>query len=230
MKIVSLHPWDVDFPTAREIQSRLQQQLVLTDTISFADIQWVAAADVSFNRFGKVLYGAVVIMRFPELEIVETHVERAEVTFPYVPGYLSFREAPVILKIMERVRTTPQVLLCDGQGIAHPRGFGLASHLGLFLDLPTIGCAKSLLVGEYQEPAPERGAFSPLIFQGQTVGHVLRTRSGVKPIFVSVGHKISLKLATDVVLACAPRYRIPEPIRQAHRLVNEFRRREANSS
>ncbi len=224
MEIVPLHSWEVDFDRAREIQANLRRKLVFEDVVPFQNIRLIAAADVSFNRFGKVLYGAVVLIRFPELEVVEMYTEAAQVTFPYVPGYLSFREAPVILNIFRKINTIPQVLLCDGQGVAHPRGFGLASHLGMFLDIPTIGCAKSLLVGEYDRLGEERGAVAPLVYRGNVVGRAVRTRRGVKPVFVSVGHKISLETATRVVLAASPRYRIPEPLRQAHQLVNEFRK------
>lgn len=226
MKIRELHAWNVGIQEAKEWQIQLRERLILRRAIEIPEIKTVAAADISFNRFGKILYGAVVILSFPALELLEVHLRRAEALFPYVPGYLSFREAPVILDIFKEITRPPDVLLCDGQGIAHPRGLGLASHLGLFLDLPTIGCAKSVLVGKYEEPAGEKGSRSPLIYQGVPVGTVLRTRANVKPVFVSVGHKTDLEQAARIVLRCAPRYRIPEPIRRAHQAVNDLRRKE----
>ncbi|GAB4378941.1 MAG: deoxyribonuclease V [Calditrichia bacterium] len=225
MKIQKLHSWRVSLEEARGVQNRLKAKILLESPPELSHLSLVAAADVSFSRYGKVLYGAVVLMEFPALNVLQVHLHRQQAEFPYVPGFLSFREAPVVLKIFEKMQSTPHLLFCDGQGIAHPRGFGLASHLGVFLDIPTIGCAKSVLVGEFQEPAPEKGSSSPLIYQGQTVGAALRTRSGVKPVFVSPGHKISLSEAVKLTLQCSPRFRIPEPLRIAHQEVNRFRLR-----
>jgi len=225
MKIRDLHSWQVSTQEARSIQQKLKEQILLDDGIKIDRIRTVAAADVSFNRFGKVLFGGVVFMDFPELRLLGVCIRISEATFPYIPGYLSFREAPVILDILRDFETVPDVLLCDGQGIAHPRGLGLASHLGLFLDIPTIGCAKSVLVGEYTEPPLPKGSVSYLWYEGTKVGAAVRTRTGIKPIFVSCGHKISLESAVDVVLRCSPKYRIPEPLRRAHQEVNNMRRK-----
>ena len=225
MKIHNLHSWQVNTREARAIQQTLKEQIRLEDGVRIDRIKTVAAADVSFNRFGKVLFGGVVFMDFPHLQVLDVCTRISRATFPYIPGYLSFREAPVILDILREVEITPEVLLCDGQGIAHPRGLGLASHLGLFLDIPTIGCAKSVLVGEYAEPPLVRGSVSYLWYQGKKVGAVLRTRTGVKPIYVSCGHKISLETAVEIVLKCSPKYRVPEPLRRAHQAVNDLRRK-----
>ncbi len=228
MKIHYLHSWQVSTAEAKEIQQHLSESVVPHSALRPEEIRTVAAADISFTRYGKTLYAAVVIFSFPGLELLAVRTGRAAVTFPYVPGYLSFREVPVLLKIFEKI-PKPDILLCDGQGIAHPRKLGLASHLGVFLDMPTVGCAKSVLVGEYQEPGSGRGDASPLIYQNRTVGLALRTRKKVKPVYVSIGHKISLADAAEVVLRCSPRYRIPEPLRVAHQKVNEVRRDYENS-
>ncbi len=224
MRIQQLHSWDVSIEQARLLQQRLRNRIILEDQFDIKSIIKIAASDVSFTRYGKYLYAAVVILSFPKLEIQEIHRQKYPAIFPYVPGYLSFREVPAILSLFEKIKNAPDVVLCDGHGIAHPRGIGLASHLGLFLDIPTIGCAKSVLVGDYNEPGLKKGSLKPLIYQGKEIGVVLRTREGVKPIFVSPGHKISLEKSVEIVMTCCPLYRIPEPIRIAHRVVNDLRR------
>jgi len=158
--------------------------------------------------------------------VVETAVSRVRVTFPYVPGLLSFRELPALLPALEKLRVEPDLILVDGQGVAHPRGFGLASHLGVLTGVPTIGCAKSRLLGEAEEPGQRVGDWKPLVFEGRTVGAVLRTRSGVKPLYVSVGHGVDLPSAVKLVLACLRGVRLPEPQRRAHLLTEELKRRE----
>jgi deoxyribonuclease V len=160
----------------------------------------------------------VAVLRFPGLDLAEWAWAELPTDFPYIPGLLSFREIPVILAAMERLTLAPDLVLVDGQGIAHPRRIGIASHLGVLLDLPTIGAAKSRLVGRYDEPGPERGDRSPLVHRGEVVGAVLRTRSRVGPLFVSAGHRVSLDTAVGYTLACAPKYRLPETTRQAHNL------------
>lgn len=186
----------------------------------------VGGADVSFNRFGKIFWGVVIVCDAQEgFRVVDRSVVRMEVDFPYLPGLLGFRETPVLAAAYEGLRTKPQVTLVDAHGTAHPRRFGSAAHLGVVLDIPTVGSAKSRLCGEFDEPAPERGAFSPLTLDDEIVGRVLRTRTGVNPVFVSPGHRCDLESATALVLRCSPRFRIPEPIRLAHELVNEARRR-----
>ena len=170
-------------------------------------------------------YAAVVVFSYPDLELLEARTHTRRLTFPYVPGLLSFREAPGILAIFRRLRMRPDVLICDGHGLAHPRRFGLASHLGLWLGIPTIGCAKSLLVGEHGPVGGERGSQAPLVLDGEPVGAALRTRSGVKPVYVSPGHLVDGPTACDIVLSCCRKYRVPEPIRAAHQLAGETRRR-----
>jgi deoxyribonuclease V len=223
MEIQQLHSWEVNTREASRIQTDLREQLILHSEVNFSTIQTIAAADVSFNKFDNILYTAVVILRFSDLQIINYFSKISSTRFPYVPGFLSFREAPAVLEIFEELLDPPEVLICDGQGIAHPRGMGLASHLGLFLNLPTIGCAKSVLVGCYSEPSPEKGSYSPLIYREKKVGVALRSRSNVKPIFISCGHKIGLQDAVRLVLHTCQRYRIPEPLRIAHQLVNKMR-------
>jgi len=179
--------------------------------------------DVSYDRHSPWIFAAMVVLRLPTFEVADQAVVRTRATFPYVPGLLSFRESPAGLAAWERVRTRPDCLLCDGHGYAHPRRFGFACHFGLLVDLPTIGCAKSILVGEYQRLGTKRGCVSDLVHDGDVVGVAVRTREATSPVFVSVGHRISLSRAVETVLACSPRYRIPEPIRQAHALVNHLR-------
>lgn len=179
--------------------------------------------DVSYDRRSPWVFAAVVVLNLPTFTLVDRAAVRANATFPYVPGLLSFRESPAGLAAWERLRVRPDCLLCDGHGYAHPRRFGFASHFGLWVDVPTIGCAKSVLVGEYQPPRHERGSVSDLVHGGEVVGKAVRTREGVAPIFVSVGHRVDLPSAVAVVLDCSDRFRVPEPIRQAHALVNRLR-------
>ena len=176
----------------------------------------VAGADISVNRWAKTGTAAVVVLSFPGLELLEVKVITDSLTFPYVPGLLSFREAPLVLAACEELAITPDILMVDGQGIAHPRRIGLASHLGLFLDIPAIGCAKSRLCGSHDEPGKERGSHTELTDNGEVIGAVVRTRTGVKPVYVSVGHKIDLRAAIAVTLGCCRGYRLPEPTRLAH--------------
>jgi len=183
----------------------------------------IGAADVSFNRRGTLLYAAVVVVRASDFAVLDQAAVEHPAAFPYVPGLLSFREAPAVLAAFERLRVRPEVLLCDGQGIAHPRRFGLACHLGVWLELPAVGCAKSRLCGEHGPLAVDRGACTPLIDQGRTIGAVVRTRRGVKPLYVSAGHLCDLETAVQLVLATTPRFRLPVPARLAHQLVNRLR-------
>ncbi len=180
----------------------------------------VAGIDVGFEADGAVARAAVVVLAFPGLEAVDCAVARARTRFAYVPGLLSFREIPVVLAAMRRLRVTPDLLLCDAHGYAHPRRFGLACHLGLICGIPTIGVAKSLLTGRWTALPDVRGARVPLTDRSEEIGAVLRTRTGVAPVYVSVGHLIGLDAALDYVLACTPRYRLPETTRWAHRLAS----------
>lgn len=184
----------------------------------------VGAADASYDRAEKRIYGAVVVVSYPDLTLVEEAALAGLCPFPYIPGLLSFREAPIILEVWKKLNHRPEVLLVDGQGIAHPRGLGLAAHLGLLLDVPTIGVAKSKLVGEGEEPGKEAGAAAPLWWQGQVVGFILRTRTRVQPVYVSPGHRVSLKDSRVITLGCVRGYRLPEPLRRADRLSRQRRR------
>jgi deoxyribonuclease V len=190
-----------------------------------AAVRLVAGADCAYSRRGPLCAAAVVVWDLQKAEAVETRTLLSETRFAYVPGLLAFREAPAVLEALAQLEGRPQVLLCDGHGIAHPRRFGLASHVGVLAGLPTIGCAKSRLCGSHEEPAGARGASSPLVDRGQTIGAVLRTRAGARPVFVSVGHLIDLSSAVRIVLDCAQRYRLPEPLRLAHLRATEALRR-----
>ena len=220
--VETLHSWDLTTTEARELQLRLAARVDRAGTLPH--LGTVAGADVSYELRGKWLYAAIVVLRVETWEVIERSGIIAEARFPYVPGLLSFREAPPVIEAFIKLRFRPDVLICDGQGIAHPRRLGLASHLGLWLGLPTIGCAKSWLCGEYEEPGPERGDWTPLTDAGETIGAVVRTRTRVKPLYVSTGHLCDLESATAAVLAAATKYRQPVTTRLAHQYVNDLRR------
>jgi deoxyribonuclease V len=227
MRFTALHDWDVSPTEARAIQADLAGRVDLSDAISFEAIATVAGIDNAYvTKHGETTAGAVVVvLTFPGMEVIEMAVAWVPVSFPYVPGMLSFREGPAVLAACVDLTIEPDVILCDGQGFAHPRRFGLASHLGVILDRPTIGCAKSRLVGEYAEPARIFGAQTPLVDRGEVVGAAVRTRPRHKPLFVSPGHKISVKTAVAIVLACCRDGAfLPEPTRLAHDLVTQERR------
>jgi deoxyribonuclease V len=229
MTKISTHRWDVSFQEAISIQKRLAKEVSLRTSarlkkrLEVSDLL-IGGADISYNRHSSILYAVVLVMRLDELMVLEKSVHSMEVSFPYVPGLLSFREVPPIMEAFSRLKRKPDVMLCDGQGRAHPRRFGLACHLGVLLGLPTIGCAKSRLVGSYHDPGYEKGCFARLIDKGEVVGRVVRTRNAVKPLYVSVGNKVGLDDAVRIILNCTKRYRIPEPIRQAHMEVNYLRK------
>jgi len=216
------HGWNVTPQEAIRLQERLRAEVVVQDEAPTPP-RTVAAMDVSYDRRSPWIFAAIVVLRLPGFELVEQAAIRRRARFPYVPGLLSFRELPPCLVAWERLRTRPDCVICDGHGYAHPRRFGIACHFGLLADLPTIGCAKSVLVGEHREPGARRGSASDLILEDEVIGAAVRTREGASPVFVSAGHRISLPRAVEVVLACSPKYRIPEPIRQAHALVNRLR-------
>lgn len=183
----------------------------------------IAGVDVTFSPDGQTAIAGVVLLNFPELTIIEKTWSVGPMNFPYIPGLLSFREAPIILHAVSKLRHNIDLIMVDGQGYAHPRRFGLACHLGVALDCPSIGCAKSRLIGTYEEPHQQKAARSDLFDGPELIGAVLRTRKGVKPLYVSIGHKVTLDQAVQVVLSCCPRYRLAEPIRQAHRYVTALR-------
>jgi len=214
VRLNRLHQWEVDFTHARQIQSSLAEKVVTSNNDINPHI--VAGVDVSRPNLQDVARGAVVLLSYPELELLEVEIAEAKVTFPYIPGLLSFRECPLILAACQKLCNTPDLVLVDGQGIAHPRRLGLACHLGLFLDLPTIGCAKSILCGRHEPVGEEIGSHASLVDNGQVIGAALRTRTGVKPIYVSIGHKIDLGLALEWALRTCRGYRLPEPTRLAH--------------
>jgi deoxyribonuclease V len=200
------------------LQRALRDRVVRADRVG--RVRHVCGIDVGFEDDGRITRAAVVVLAFPSLEPVEQAIARRPTGFPYVPGLLSFREIPAVLEALARLRIRPDLLLCDGQGIAHPRRCGLASHTGLATGLPSIGVAKTRLVGEHREPRQRRGAWAPLIDGGETIGAVLRTRAGVKPVYVSIGHRVSLPTAIRYVMACCTRYRLPETTRLAHHLAS----------
>ncbi len=214
--------WNLTPGEAMRFQERLRERVVLEDR--FNPIRFVAGADLAFDPRTALAFAGVIVYRFPELEEVERRMARRKLRFPYVPGLLSFRESPVLLAAFARLRTEPDLILIDGHGRAHPRLFGIACHIGVLFDKPTIGCAKSLLVGEHDEPGPQLGAASPLFLRGEQVGMVLRTRANVKPIYVTQGHRVSLETAVKLVRQCLDGFRIPRPTREADHYVRELRR------
>jgi deoxyribonuclease V len=212
------HPWDVTPKQAIAIQQQLRALVRIGD--EFDAPRRVAGVDVGFEQANTITRAAVAVLDFPSLELVEHAIARLPTTFPYVPGLLSFREVPAVLAALDKLTTLPDMLLCDGQGIAHPRRLGIASHLGVLLDLPTIGVAKSRLIGSHDEPAEEKGSWVPLLDGDELIGCVLRSRSRVKPLFISPGHRTGFDAARQMVLACTGRYRLPETTRWAHRLAS----------
>jgi deoxyribonuclease V len=221
MKINQLHSWNVTTSEAKVIQLKLKEKIQLQKLNS--PIKLVAGADVSYSKKVEMSFAAITVFKFPEMEIVEQKQSVGAINFPYVPGYLTFREAPILLEAFEKLEITPDLLFFDGQGIAHPRQMGLAAHLGVILDLPSIGCAKSLLVGNFDEPEAIQGSWSELSYRDKVIGAVVRTRDCVKPLFVSPGFKITIDEAIEWVLRACTKYRIPDPIRCSHIAVNQLR-------
>lgn len=215
--VLNLHEWSLSPLEARQLQEKLRKRVVLRSPRKKP--KFVAGLDCSLDKRRGLIFAAAVVFSFPELEWVETAAAQLPLTFPYVPGLLSFREIPVCLEAVRQVQTPVDLWLIDGQGIAHPRRLGLASHLGLFLDTPTIGCAKSRLIGTFDIPGLHKGDVSWLYDKDEKIGTVLRTRDHVKPLFISPGHQCSFKNAVDYTLACTTKYRLPEPTRIAHQTV-----------
>jgi deoxyribonuclease V len=219
MKIYQEHAWPHNLEEAIAIQESLRNQIITEDQLQ-EPVQYVAGVDMGFEADGTISLAAVAVLSFPDLQVVETTLARRPTSFPYIPGFLSFREIPAVLDALEKVTIMPNLILCDGQGIAHPRRLGIASHLGLLVDIPTIGVAKSLLIGKYKEVSEAKGSWQPLIHKGETIGAVLRTRTGVKPLYISSGHRVSLPTAIDYVLRCTTKYRLPETTRIADKLAS----------
>ncbi len=226
MRYLKLHPWNVSYKEAVEIQKILKKQITLKGSFKNLNGKLIAGADVSYDKEIDRFYAGVVVFELQTMQKIEEVTASGKVGFPYIPGLLSFREAPILLRAFSKVRKTPDIIMLDAQGIAHPRGIGLASHIGLLLNKPSIGCAKTRLIGEYNNVGKEVGYYSQLTIKGKTVGVVLRTRKNVKPVFVSPGHKIDLVTSIDIVLKSCRGYKLPEPTRQAHNLVNKVRKGE----
>jgi deoxyribonuclease V len=226
-----LHGWEMTPREAVELQKSMRER-VRVQPHTGRKIETVAGADISFNKFSPVIYAGIVVLRLPSLEVVEEVGVVSETQFPYVPGLLSFREAPSVLEAWSKLKSEPDAVMFDGQGIAHPRRVGIASHVGLFLNRPTLGCAKSVLVGRHAELAEERGSWQPLVDpkNDETVGAALRTKTRVQPIYVSPGHLIDLAGAIELTLRADGGYRQPEPTRRAHHLVNALRRGEREAT
>ncbi|MBR2567323.1 MAG: deoxyribonuclease V [Paenibacillus sp.] len=218
MNTLEQHRWNISELEAVNIQQELAQKVIQED--AFNQIHYVAGVDVAYSKSNDKLIAAIVILESESLKLVESVIVEDTVQFPYIPGLFSFRELPPVIKAFEKIKTPPQLVVCDGQGLAHPRRFGLACHLGVLYDIPTIGCGKTKLLGNYNEPEQHRGAQSPLVDNNEIIGSVLRTQKNINPIFVSVGHRISLSTACHWILKLSPKYRLPETTRQADQIVN----------
>lgn len=224
MKVSHLHDWNISPKEAVALQKQLVGGVIFDQPIHQEDVHYVAGVDVSVKPGDdgrSWSQAAIVILTFPGLEIVEVARARMPTPFPYIPGLLSFREGAVLLEAFSRLEQVPDVCIFDGMGRAHPRRIGIATHIGLWLDRPTIGCGKTLLIGKYNEPPAERGAWSPMSDKGEIIGAALRTRATAKPVYISVGHRATLESAVSLVMACTGKYRLPEPIRAAHNAAGE---------
>lgn len=220
MHVYYRHPWDVTTKQAIELQNHLAPEVIYDRTVEYSDVKYIAGVDVSVKN--NISQAAIVVMKFPKLSIVETVTAQRPTDFPYVPGLLSFREGAVLVDGLKKLETEPDVFIFDGMGRIHPRRIGIASHMGLWLNKPTIGCGKSHLLGKYRPPSGEKGAYSYLSDKGETLGVVLRTRMKVKPVYISPGHLINLDSSIRLVMACTGKYRLPEPIRAAHDAAGAF--------
>jgi len=212
-----LHPWALNEADALRLQEELATRVIMAD--QFNTLRYVAGVDVAYEKAGDKLFAAVVILDTASLNIVETATAEDTARFPYIPGLFSFRELPPLIKAFAKLKNTPDLVVCDGQGIAHPRRFGLACHLGVLFDIPTIGCGKTRLLGTADDPAGQRGSVAPLMDNGEVIGNVLRTQDNTNPIYVSIGHRVSLATACQWVLTLSPKYRLPETTRAADQVV-----------
>ncbi|WP_096622779.1 deoxyribonuclease V [Calothrix sp. NIES-3974] len=214
-----IHDWQLTLEQAKAIQQSLRQQVITEDKINHP-VKHIAGIDMGFLNNGTISQAAVAVLSFPDLTVQTTQIAQRPTSFPYIPGYLSFREIPAVLDALEQLTITPDIIICDGQGIAHPRRFGIACHLGVLIDVPTIGVAKSWLIGSH-EPLPEtKGSWQPLMDKEEIIGAIVRSRTGVKPIYVSPGHRVSLETAIDYVFRCITKYRLPETTRIADKLAS----------
>ena len=220
MQINHRHDWNVSPQEAIELQKTLAAEVISNQPIDIASVKLVAGVDVSVKD--NVSQAAVVILKYPELEVIETVLAKRPTPFPYIPGLLTYREGPVLEEAFQKLQHEPDVFIFDGMGIMHPRRIGIASHMGVWLQKPTIGCGKTYFLGTYDEPAQERGSWSLVHHKGDVIGSVLRTRDKVKPVYISPGNLADLPTSLDLVLRCTPKYRLPEPIRQAHNAAGEF--------
>ena len=209
-----LHLWDVNVKEAIQIQENLRNRIILEKT--FTEVRTIGGGDVAYSKDRNILFAAIVVLSFPKMETLEIATDQGEISFPYIPGLLSFREGPVLIKAFQKLKMKPDVMIYDGQGIAHPRGIGLASHMGLWFDLPSIGCTKTPLLDNFIYPEPSKGSFELIRKEGKEVGAVLRTKQNVKPVFVSPGHRIDLQTSIQLILESCRGFRLPEPLRKAH--------------
>jgi deoxyribonuclease V len=216
-----MQQWPTTIDEAQALQEELRAQVITSDDLG--EVRTIAGVDAGYEDEGQTARAVVVVLAYPSLEPLDYTIARRPAAFPYVPGFLSFREGPAVVAAIEALRVRPDLLICDGQGIAHPRRLGIASHIGVVTGMPAIGCAKSLLVGRHPPVPDERGASVPLTHRGEQIGAVLRTRQGVKPVYISVGHRIGLATALQIVMSCTTKYRLPEPTRQADGLASHGR-------
>ena len=219
-KMKPLHPWKMDIEEAIRIQEKLRECLVLKKT--FIGLKTIGGADVAYSKDGNHLRGVITVLSYPEMKVIDTYTAGGEISFPYIPGLFSFREGPILVQAFQSLRVKPDLMIFEGHGIAHPRGLGLASHLGLWFDVPSIGCARTPLLREYESPGISKGGYEWIYLGKKKVGAVLRTRHGVKPVFVSPGHRIDLASSIRIVLTTCQRYRIPEPLRKAHQMAKKL--------
>jgi len=222
METGSSHSWNISLEEAKNLQKNLANKVSGRNLPS--KIKHIAGFDVSYLKEKNILIAGMVLVDYPSLKFKDRFILTDSIQFPYIPGFLSFREAPVLLKLIEKHFHLADIFIFDGHGVAHPRGLGIASHIGVLTEMPSIGCAKKKLVGNYILPEPDKGTRSDLIYKNEIVGTVLRTRFNVKPVFVSVGHMVNLDQATELILNCTTRYRLPEPTRLAHKIVSEYRK------
>ena len=211
-----LHSWKVNVEEAIQIQQNLRNRIILQKT--FSEVKTIGGGDVAYSEDRNSLFAAIVVLSFPKMETLEIANAHGEIPFPYIPGLLSFREGPILIKAFQKLKLKPDVMIFEGQGIAHPRGIGLASHMGLWLDLSSIGCTKTPLLSDFIYPSPSKGSFELIRKEGREVGAVLRTKDKVKPLFISPGHRIDLLTSIQIILTACTKFRIPEPVRRAHQL------------